>query len=101
MSDPEANATSNVTTSGTDTRAEEPGSNGTGGSGGGSRLYLGLWIGCLLLLLVDLAYHKHVHYPIEGWFGFFGIYGFLSCVLLALAAKGFRAILMRDEDYYD
>ena len=37
----------------------------------------------------------------ENWIGFYGIYGFLSCVGLIFLAKGFRKIVKRPEDYYD
>ena len=57
---------------------------------------------CALLLLVDLVpYKHHLHYGFESWIGFYGIYGFVSCVGLVLAAKVLRMILMRPEDYYD
>ena len=50
--------------------------------------------------------HKHLSFehgelPVEGWFGFYALYGFVACVLLVLVAKQLRKILMRDEDYYD
>jgi hypothetical protein len=56
---------------------------------------------CALLFLADLAYHKHPHFAAEEWFGFYGVYGFVSCVLLVLAAKELRRLLKRDEGYYD
>lgn len=56
---------------------------------------------CAVLGLLDLTYDKHVHYPFEDWFGFYGVYGFISCVALVLIAKELRKVLMRDEDYYD
>lgn len=55
---------------------------------------------CALLLISDLFYDKHAHYGFEDWFGFYGIYGFLGCVLLVLAAKELRRLVKRDEDYY-
>ncbi|WP_019530064.1 hypothetical protein [Dasania marina] len=33
--------------------------------------------------------------------GFYGIYGFTACVILVIAAKGLRKLVMRPEDYYD
>ena len=49
-----------------------------------------------------IGLHKHVHYGWEGWFGFHGWFGFIGCVFLVLVAKYvFRALLMRDERYYD
>ena len=38
---------------------------------------------------------------IEGWFAFYGWYGFISCFFLVIAARGLRKLVMRDEDYYD
>ena len=60
---------------------------------------------CALLLGVDLLFHRHLSFaedafPVEGWFGFYAIYGFVACVLLVLAATQMRKVLMRREDYY-
>jgi len=56
---------------------------------------------CALLFLSDALYHKHVHFALENWFGFFGLFGFCLSFLLVLISKQLRKILMRDEDYYD
>ena len=56
---------------------------------------------CAGLFIADAFYHKHAHFAAEGWFGFYGIYGFVVCVGLVLGAKWLRTILMRPEDYYD
>jgi hypothetical protein len=56
---------------------------------------------CLLLLLCDLMYDKHVHFDFEHWFGFSGFFGLIACVALALAARILRVVLKRGEDYYD
>ena len=34
-------------------------------------------------------------------FGFHAVYGFVACVVLVLAAKQLRRVLMRDENYYE
>lgn len=60
-----------------------------------------VYVVCALLFLGDFAYHKHPHFAVEEWFGFYGVYGFVACVLLVLAAKELRRVLKRDEDYYD
>ncbi len=55
---------------------------------------------CALVALLDLIIHKHG----DGWWnllGFHSLYGFAACVVLVLAAKGMRRIIMRKEDYYD
>jgi len=56
---------------------------------------------CVASVVADFFYHKHTHYAFQGMIGFDAIYGFVSCVLLVLAAKQLRKLLMRDEDYYD
>ncbi len=56
---------------------------------------------CGLLFVLDGFYDKHPHFEVEGWFGFYAIYGFVMCVMLVLVAKWMRTFLMRDEGYYD
>ena len=57
---------------------------------------------CALFLIIDPLIHKHGPFAIEHWFGFYGIYGFVACVALVIAAKEIlRRLLMRPEDYYD
>lgn len=56
---------------------------------------------CVVLLLVDLVHHRHTKLAIEEVPGFYGFYGFSACVLLVLAARALRRVLMRPEDYYD
>jgi membrane protease YdiL (CAAX protease family) len=64
-----------------------------------------LWRGFLLTLvltvvagaLVDL----HPHFPIEGWFGFYAGYGFVTCLLMIIVAKGLGLLLKRPDNYYD
>ena len=61
---------------------------------------------CVLLFSIDLLelagfYFKHPHYQVEGWVGFYGVYGFIGCTILVLAAKLLRKVVMRNEDYYD
>jgi hypothetical protein len=58
-------------------------------------------ISCGVSALADLFYEKHAHFWWEEWFNFYGFYGFVCCVLLVLAAKELRKVVMRDEDYYD
>jgi hypothetical protein len=70
------------------------------------RLIRGFFVCCALLLIADLLFHRHLSFaegvmPVEGWFGFYAFYGFVACVLLVLAAKQMRKVLMRSEDYYD
>ena len=66
------------------------------------RLLYGFYGCVVMLLLVDLFYHKHAIFPWEGKFCFYAIYGFVACVILVLVAKYIlRPLVMRTEDYYD
>ena len=65
------------------------------------KLYYGLWIICVLLVVLDFFYIKHGHYSWEEIVGFSAIFGFLGCVGLIFASKGLRRIVMRDEEFYD
>ena len=65
------------------------------------RIFWSVWAVCGLLFVADAFYEKHPHFEVEGWFGFYGIFGFVACVGLVLAAKVLRKIVKRDEDYYD
>ena len=56
---------------------------------------------CAALFFADGFYHKHGYFAIEQVFGFYGLFGFIVCVALVLAAKWMRTFLMRPEDYYD
>lgn len=64
-------------------------------------LYISLWIGCAILLLLELLIDKHVETAAEQWFGFHGFFGLIACVALVLAAKLLRRVIARPEDYYE
>ena len=65
------------------------------------KVYVGLWVVCILLAALDLFYDNHGHYDFEELPGFSAVFGFVACVGLVLASKGLRRIVMRDEDFYD
>ena len=65
------------------------------------KIVYALYAICGVLLVIDPFIHKHGPFAIEHWLGFYGIFGFVACVALVLAAKQLRRILMRPEDYYD
>jgi len=41
---------------------------------------------CVASVAADLFYEKHGHFAAENVIGAYGIYGFVSCVVLVLAA---------------
>ncbi len=56
---------------------------------------------CAGLLGIEFFFHRHVMHSWENLWGFFGIFGFVACVILVLVAREMRKLLMRDEEYYD
>ena len=56
---------------------------------------------CALALVAEFLIHKHVAHYLEGWPGFYPIYGFIGIVLLVLIARLLRKLVMRPDDYYD
>jgi hypothetical protein len=67
-----------------------------------NRMVYALYAVSALLLVIDPFIHKHGPFAIEHWWGFYGVYGFVCCVFLVLAAKEIlRKLVMRGEDYYD
>lgn len=54
----------------------------------------------VVLLLLDIFIHRHTYFSFEKEFGFFAVYGFISCVGLIFIAKIMRVFLKRNEDHY-
>ncbi|MCG6901478.1 MAG: hypothetical protein LJE68_02250 [Rhodobacter sp.] len=68
--------------------------------GSANKLFWGLAAFCVVLFLLDFTYHKHGHFVVEDYPGFFGIYGFVMFTLLILAAKALRVLIKRNEGFY-
>ena len=73
-----------------------------------NRIVYALYAICAAFVVIDVVswithvpFHKHGHYDFELIPGFHAFYGFISCVLLVLAARELRKFVMRSEDYYD
>ena len=64
------------------------------------KVFFGLCALCALSVAGDFLIHRHVILDIESVFAFYGIFGFIGCVGLVLAAKELRKLLKREEDYY-
>ncbi len=65
------------------------------------RIVYALYAVCAALLAIDALVPKHGPFAAEHWLGFYGIFGFVACVGLVLAARALRVLLKRPEDYYD
>jgi hypothetical protein len=61
----------------------------------------GFYASLVVLLLLDIFIHRHTYFSFEKEFGFFAVYGFISCVGLIFIAKIMRVFLKRNEDHYD
>ena len=52
-------------------------------------IYL-LIFSCAILFVADFIYHRHGHFSIEEWPGFFAIYGFVMFSAIIFGAKTLR-----------
>ncbi len=64
-----------------------------------------LWLIFIVILALtvipDLVIHQHAVFGIEGSFGFYAWYGFITCVAMVAFSKILGIFLKRPEDYYD
>lgn len=58
------------------------------------------WAVLALTVVVQAGIKVKGYFMVDGWFGFGAIFGFLSCLLMVLFAKGLGYFLKRDENYY-
>lgn len=62
------------------------------------------WIfsGILTLSVVaQVLVHVHAYFSVDGWFGFYAAFGFISCVAMVIFAKVLGFLVKRPDDYYD
>ena len=66
-----------------------------------SRIIIGvLVVICIVLGLSDFIYHRHGHFDIEEFPGFFAIYGFIMFSFIIFGTTVLRFFTKRKEDYY-
>lgn len=65
------------------------------------RLLRGFYALCILLVIADFVFHRHIGFGWEEIPAFYALYGFVACVVLVVIAKEMRKVIMRKEDYYD
>ena len=53
-----------------------------------------------LTVLAQLLWYVKGYFTVDGWFGFGAVYGFVSCLIMVLVAKGLGFVLKRPNDYY-
>lgn len=65
------------------------------------RIRAALYVLCGLLVAGDLLVNRQTYNSIELIWLFYALYGFAALVFAVVVAKGLRALVNRDEDYYD
>jgi hypothetical protein len=61
-----------------------------------------VYIGLVVLVVLDVLSPKHAEFPWEEWTAFYAVFGFVAFSSIVLLAKYIlRKIVKRDEDYYD
>ena len=61
-------------------------------------LLLTAWLAGSIAL--ELAIHRHGHFHFEEAFGFWALFAFIGCLVLAYVAKILKFIVKRPLDYY-
>ncbi len=64
------------------------------------KLWWALYGVLAMTVLAQLLFYVKGYFTVDGWFGFGAIYGFLSCLVMVLFAKGLGVFLKRPNDYY-
>ncbi len=59
-----------------------------------------LWAVLALTVAAQLVIKVKGYYAVDGWFGFGAAFGFISCLLMVLVAKGLGYVLKREQNYY-
>ena len=64
-----------------------------------------LWIGFIAILaltvVAQLFIEVHDYFGVDGWFAFYAIFGFVSCLGMVIFAKLLGLFLKRPDTYYD
>jgi hypothetical protein len=63
-------------------------------------LWRSLWIVLALTVAAQFVIKVKGYFGIDAWYGFGAAFGFLSCVLMVVVARGLGLLLKRDQDYY-
>lgn len=66
------------------------------------RLMWRVFIAILVLtVLAEFGIKGHPYFGIDGVFGFYAAYGFITCVGMIVFAKALGVVLKRPDTYYD
>ena len=62
------------------------------------RAFLGV---LAVTVLLQLVVKVKGYFALDDWFAFGAVFGFLSCVVMVVVAKGLGYVLKRSESYYE
>jgi len=68
------------------------------------KLKVGLLVTCIVLVLADLALHRHSHFGehgVDGSLGFYALMSLFGCVAGIIVAKIIGVLICVEDDYYD
>ena len=65
------------------------------------RLWIGFAIVLAITVLADMVVSHHAYFVLDGTIGFGAWFGFASCVVLIVVAKGLGWLLKRPDTHYD
>ncbi len=69
---------------------------------GNQNLLLGVLVAaCVAVLVAGLVVERHGHFGVDGWFGFYPLFGFVAYCFIVAAGWAWRRVVMRAEDYYE
>ena len=67
----------------------------------GSQFTVGLLVVALVLVVLEFILHRHGEVAAEDFPLFPALFGFAAFLFIVQVGKWLRAMIMRDEDYYD
>jgi hypothetical protein len=59
-----------------------------------------LWGVLALTVAAHLIIDVKGYFGVDEWYGFGAVFGFVSCLIMVVVAKGLGLLLKRDQDYY-
>jgi hypothetical protein len=59
-----------------------------------------LWAVLALTVAAQAIIDIKGYFGVDAWYGFGAVFGFVSCLIMVVVAKGLGLFLKRDQDYY-
>ncbi|MEX0738432.1 MAG: hypothetical protein WD071_03725 [Pseudohongiella sp.] len=65
------------------------------------KLWWGFGVILALTVAAQFVVDVHDYFTVDGWFAFYAIFGFVSCLAMVVFAKVLGMFLKRPDTYYD